>query len=547
MRFVALCKIKTTRIFPAALCFFSFALAAAPAAGQPVALWDCWEHSFTASGTPGGEVRLQVELVSPRGRRVTADGFWDGGAVWRIRFMADEQGRWSYRTSSEPSVPGLDQQSGSWECRGRSRRTRFLQHGPLTVSADRRYLQHRDGTPFFWMADTAWNGALLSTAEDWRAYLRDRAAKHFSAIQFVATAPWRTAPTDAEGQTAFTGTDPVILQPRFFQRLDERIRDICEQGLLPVPVMLWAIRGEENPGASLSEPQALRVLQYLTARYGAYPLVWIPAGDATYTGPVAERWQRLGRALFGRGAHAPVVMHPGGMQWPWDAFRAESWVDLFGYQSGHGDDAKTLAWIHSGPAAAGWMEEPVRPILNLEPPYEGHLAYQSRKPHSDQSVRRAAYWSLLAAPPAGLTYGAHGIWSWQTAPGIPLKHAGTGEALPWSQAMQFPGSRQMQHLVDFFQSLHWWKLRPRPEILAEQPGRQDAAAFISAAESDTGEVQVFYLPRGGEVRLRAGEHFRGRKAAWFDPRTGQSRPAGSAKSIVYRAPDQQDWLLLRKR
>ncbi len=29
-------------------------------------------------------------------------------------------------------------------------------HGVLQVSANHRYLQHTDGTPFFWLGDTGW-------------------------------------------------------------------------------------------------------------------------------------------------------------------------------------------------------------------------------------------------------------------------------------------------------------------------------------------------------------------------------------------------------
>ena len=30
------------------------------------------------------------------------------------------------------------------------------EHGDLQVSASGRYLQHADGTPFFWLGDTGW-------------------------------------------------------------------------------------------------------------------------------------------------------------------------------------------------------------------------------------------------------------------------------------------------------------------------------------------------------------------------------------------------------
>ena len=57
---------------------------------------------------------------------------------------------------------------------------RFVRHGPVRVSREHRTcLAHADGTPFFFLADTVWNGALLSTERDWADYLEDRRAKGF--------------------------------------------------------------------------------------------------------------------------------------------------------------------------------------------------------------------------------------------------------------------------------------------------------------------------------------------------------------------------------
>src|SRR5260370_41875289 len=99
---------------------------------------------------------------------------------------------------------------------------RFARHGPVRVAAQGHYLQHSDGTPFFYLADTAWNGALLSNEGDWADYLADRAAKGFTAIQFV-TMPWAGVYTDADGQHAYTLADALgapICEPnkRFFSR-----------------------------------------------------------------------------------------------------------------------------------------------------------------------------------------------------------------------------------------------------------------------------------------------------------------------------------------
>src|SRR5207244_2930856 len=73
----------------------------------------------------------------------------------------------------------------------------------------------------------------------------------------------------------------------------------------------------------------------------------------------------------------------------------------------------TLQWIINGPPSKDWKKEPHRPFINLEPPYENHIAYQSKKRHTAETVRRAIYWSLLVAPTAGVTYGGHGGGGWE--------------------------------------------------------------------------------------------------------------------------------------
>jgi hypothetical protein len=436
-----------------------------------------------------------------------------------------------------------DGMRGEFRCTDNTGETRFDRHGPVRVSEDHRYLAHADGTPFFWLGDTAWNGPLLASPADWDAYLADRAAKRFSVIQFVMAAPWRTADTDAEGQVAYSGRDPVSIHPEFFQRMDHFVERTAERGFLSAIVLLWAIQGDENPGYSLPEDDAARLARYMVARYAAYPVVWILAGDGRYDGESAEKWCRIGRAVFPTAEHAPVAMHAQGTAWPFEPFRNEPWFDLCGYQSGHGDGDATWEWIQTGSPAFEWLRSPHKPLLNLEPPYEGHLAYQSRQPHSDLNVRRACYWSMLNTPPVGLTYGGHGIWSWQTEPGLPRAHARTGLAQPWSIAAQLPGSAQMGHLADLFTSLRWWRLRPSGTLLSEQPGAP-GETYVAASLSLEGDAAVVYLPQGASVDFTPGAPCLTSPAYWFDPRTGAETAAISTEDLRYTAPDRQDWVLV---
>jgi hypothetical protein len=150
-------------------------------------------------------------------------------------------------------------------------------------------------------------------------------------------------------------------------------------------------------------------------------------------------------------------------------------------------------------------------------------------------VRRASYWSLLNAPTAGLTYGAHGVWSWEVEPKEPLLHSGTGIAKPWFEAMNLPGSLQMKYLHEFFASLQWWELRPDASLLSQSAN--DPAKFIAAAKTRRGDLAVVYLPVGGEIAIPSV-----RQAQWFDPRTGRWRKA-IPRAGTFQASSTEDWLL----
>ncbi|MBM3838539.1 MAG: DUF4038 domain-containing protein [Verrucomicrobia bacterium] len=522
-----------------------------------VSKWDRFERSFTSRRTypnPIQDAELRVVFTSPSGQSRLIYGFWDGSQTWKVRFAPNELGKWYYSTScSNSNDDGLHRQTGAFLCIAPNGRTRFDQHGPVRVARDGRHLEHEDGTPFFWLADTAWNGALLSTPAEWDHYLRERRRQQFTAVQWVAT-QWRASPTgDRESRAAFADSDRIAVNPEFFRQLDAKADAVNRAGLLNVPVLLWAIGGgarpQINPGYALQEDQAILLARYMIARWGANDVIWILPGDGDYRGPRAERWKRIGRASFGEEPHAPVVLHPGGMQWVLNEFLAEKWLDIHGYQSGHGDDERTLRWIFEGPPATDWKKEPARPFINLEPPYENHLAYQSQTRIAPLTVRRAIYWSLLNAPTAGVSYGGHGVWGWDDGAKPPMDHPRTGVPLPWQKALLMPAAEQMAHVATFFNSIDFWRLRPAPEVLASQPGQQAVRRHIAAARSEAGDLLVVYVPEDRNVEILQKSLPPNFRASWFSPRTGE-KPSVVAvlndQAIQFATPDEGDWLLLVK-
>ena len=175
----------------ALLIFFAALVVSLPAGA--VDLWARWQGTFQSAHPAAAETQLLVDLVAPSGATVRTTGFWDGGNTWRVRFMPTETGRWRYFTHSVPVVEGLDKKSGEFTSERSTSANRFLQHGPLQVSANGRFLEHRDGTPFLWVGDTAGMAPFSARAKDWESYLtdRERQAIRRRAFQCRRTAQWR--------------------------------------------------------------------------------------------------------------------------------------------------------------------------------------------------------------------------------------------------------------------------------------------------------------------------------------------------------------------
>lgn len=494
-------------------------------------------RSAGSYGNPFWEVSVRVRFTGPSGEQHMVDAFWDGGDVWRVRFSPNAIGNWRFETvCSDENNSGLNGQTGSFECVPYVGDNPLYRHGSLQVSANGRYLQHADGTPFFWLGDTAWNGVLLAKPQDWARYLRTRKQQHFNVIQFVAT-QWRASTKgDLTGQLAFEGTDHITINPAFFQRADPKIASINAYGMIAAPVMLWTLT-EIDPGQTLSEEVAIRLARYQAARWGAYHVVWILGGDGRYLqDDRAARFRRIGQGVFRDRHDRLVTMHPCGVSWAGEEFRHEDWYDFIGYQSGHGDSDADVRWLVQGPPAAEWRNEPVMPVINLEPNYEGHPAYQSKKTFTAHQVRRASYWSVLVSPPAGVTYGNNEIWNWHEEAGPAENHANIGEIQPWDKGLETPGIAGMSLLYSFFEQVRWTELEPAQNLLAAQPGDADPNQFVAAAQTGDGGQAVVYLPSGGGVGLTRSFN----RARWFDPRTG----AWSDASTPYSAPDTEDWLLV---
>lgn len=516
-------------------------------------LWQVAECELQATGSPPDPVRvdLRYRFTSPSGATRHGYGFWDGDQTWRVRFAPDELGMWTGETwTVGTSHDGLSGQRIELRAIDPIGDSPFRRHGPLRVSEAGRQFCHADGTPFLWLADTAWNGPLRSGDEEWAAYLEVRTRQGLTAVQWVAT-QWLAAPDgDRDGRQAYSvDGDRISLDPAFFRRLDGKVRSVADAGLLSVPVLLWAAHWSTdhmvnalNPGLTLGEDEATLLARHMVARWDAYPVAWLLPGDASYVGDRAGRWHRIGEAVFGDVDHAPVSLHPNGVSWYGDEFDSACWLDFIGYQSGHGDSDEATGWLTEGPPATGWQGLSPRPIVNLEPAYEGHVAYDSKWPFTAAEVRKRLAWSLLVSPTAGVTYGCHGVWGWDDGTTEPTNHPGSGVPPHWRHALRSSGAEQLTHLRSFLEEVEWWRLHPAPELVLEQPGGQ---RFIAAAAAPEGDLVVAYVPQDRQFRLDDAALRHDLEGRWISPVDGSRHQAMHHEGRFVTPADGDWWLCLQ--
>lgn len=433
--------------------------------------------------------------------------------------------------------------------------------GPLRVSDNQRFVVQADGTPFFWLGDTAWELFHRLTREEAEQYLDDRARKGFTIVQAVALAELDglDAP-NAYGHRPLVDRGPahplVVDGPRndYWDHVDHIVSAANALGLYVGLLPTWGDKWNKKWGAGpevFTPANAEAYGQWLGRRYRDAGIVWIVGGDRPIENDahraIVEAMARGLRA--GDGGRHLITFHPMGGQGSAQYFHDADWLAFNMRQNGH--NAKFDEGFQR--TREDYDRVPVKPVIDGEPLYEGHPVSFNAKERGysiASDVRRPLYWNLFSGA-FGHTYGHHSVWQ-MWAPG---REPVNGPLRPWSEALDDPGAGQMQHARRLLESRPFLTRIPDDTVIVADavatsvPGA-GRYRFVATRDTD-GTYAMVYAPVGRTFRVRmsviAGPSVR---AWWFDPRTGDSASIGTFPNTGVRAftppepGEMRDWVLV---
>jgi CubicO group peptidase (beta-lactamase class C family) len=460
-------------------------------------------------------LRLDIEFEAPRGERLRVPGFYAGngrggpdGDVWKVRFAADEPGLWRVITHS--SAAALDGLEGSFEVEPAAPDAPdFFRWGRLEAVAQPgdgiRYLKFRDGP--YWLktgADGPEN--FLGSFEHY-----DTQEKRTKAVDYLASRGinalyvmthnvggdhrdvWPWLGNSEEKAKASATRDVRFDIPRL-----ERWRTVFEH-MQRRGLAIHLVLEDDSGWIGFDRP---RYYREMIARFGDLPaLLFNLAEEHDERYSLTEALEHM--ALLAR---LDPYDHPRGIHnvnEPEPEYLQSPHVDFASIQT------KFLDPLDHSPLALEWIESASE--LGTRVPMIG---FDEPRPE----LVRSGWWAVLLGG---------GVYEVLVKP--PFDQPMEAADRTW---IELGGARA------FLETLPFWKMAPRPDLVVE------GKALLLAAP---GEAYALYLPEGGSVAvtLAEGPDY---EAAWWKPsqgRDGALRQAGSVAggTRTFTAPEAGDWAL----
>lgn len=255
--------------------------------------WDIFELTLHGqeTGNPFLDSSLEADFTQGS-RQVHVSGFYDGGGVFKLRFMPESEGEWTYTTTS--NIPEFNGVRGSLVCTP----AKADNHGPVRV-ANQFHFAYADGSSYVPVGTTCyvWNLQgddlelkTLRTLDD-APFNKMRMCVFPKRYTFNSNEP-PSYPFEAkfDGPLQSTWSPQMVgayytqeppdywnlerFNPAYFQHLEQRILDLRARGIEADLIIFhpydYGAWGFDRLPAEVND----RLLRYLVARLGAYRNIW---------------------------------------------------------------------------------------------------------------------------------------------------------------------------------------------------------------------------------------------------------------------------------
>ena len=346
--------------------------------------WGIFEQALMgpATGNPFVDVWLRARFHKGN-RTVVVDGFYDGDRVYRIRFMPEETGEWTFETES--NVAELHARQGALNCTA----AQPGNHGPVSVR-DSYHFGYADGTAYFPFGTTCY--AWVHQPEELQQQtLETLRSGPFNKLRMCIFPKWyqynHGTPPRFPFQRERDQNDYARFNPEFFRHIEKRIGalraiDVQADLILFHPYDHWGF--QEMP-AEVDD----RYLKYVIARFGAYRNVWWSLANEfdLMRRKTNADWDRLANTLTSSDPHGHLrSIHYSHA--PYDYSKV--WCTHAGVQDTAFDKA------------AEWRKEWRKPVIFDECMYEGNINSRWGNLSGEEMTRR--FWLCTVAG----VYGGHG-------------------------------------------------------------------------------------------------------------------------------------------
>lgn len=373
----------------------------------------------------------------------------------------------------------------------------------VTVAANGRTLE-KHGKPMFYLADTVWSAFTNATLEEWEEYLDYRKMQGFNVLQMNVLRQWDASGSDLHLEPFHLQEDGsydyTVLNEVYFDRAEQMVRMAAERGFTPALVLLWCNYVPDTWATPLQKNTKMPMeavepyVTYVVQRFSKYDPIYLVSGDTDFPSDEANAYYQTALEVVKRISPTSVTtLHiQGRLREIPEVFTEHEGLDFYMYQSGHNSEFQYMA--HEI-AEHFYNKTPVRPVINGEPCYE-QISYSRNVygRYSAADARKAAWQSLLAGGGAGVTYGAHGIWSWHKKGksfGI-VEGEGFDSPYDWRSALRFEGAWDYSFIKYLFENYGLVGLKPLDIV-------QNKTREIRAAGNEN--TVVLYVPVNTKVKL----------------------------------------------